>query len=123
MIPSTLRLRDYLEHMLAAIARIKEFTANMPEATFMDDTRTQDAVIRNLEILGDAARNVMHRHPEFARAHPSVPWRRAYEMRNAVSHGYFAVDLDTIWRTIRDDLPAVEAQVTALLIGMPLEPQ
>jgi len=62
------------------------------------------------------------RHPNFPRTHSTVPWRRAYEMRNAVSHGYFAVDLDTIWRTIRDDLPSVEAHITALLRAMPDDP-
>jgi len=108
--------------MLAAITRIKQFTAAMPETTFLNDAKIQDAVIRNLEIIGEAARNIMQRHPDFARAHPSVPWRRAYEMRNAVSHGYFAVDLETIWRTVRDDLPSVEAQITALLRSMPDEP-
>ena len=119
MIPPTLRLRDYLEHILAAITRIAAFTAAMSEATFLDDAKTQDAVIRNLEIVGEAAHNVMRRHPDFVRAHPTVPWRRAYEMRNAVSHGYFAVDLDTVWRAIRDDLSSVEAQITALLHSMP----
>lgn len=122
MTPATLRLHDYLEHMLTAIARINEFTAAMPEAAFLSDVKTQDAVIRNLEIIGEAARNVIRRHPVFARAHPSVPWRGAYEMRNAISHGYFAVDLETIWRTIRDDLPSLEAQLTALLTSMPDEP-
>jgi len=121
LIPPTLRLRDYLEHILAATTRIRQFTDAMPEATFLNDPKTQDAVIRNLEIIGEAARNVMRRHPDFARAYPSVPWRRAYEMRNAVSHGYFAVDLDTVWRTVRDDLPSVEAQITTLLRSMPDE--
>lgn len=59
--------------MLAATTRIKQFTAAMPEATFLNDAKTQDAVIRNLGIIGEAARNVMRRHPDFARAHPSVP--------------------------------------------------
>lgn len=122
LIPPSLRLRDYLEHMLTAITRIQAFTAGMPEATFHLDARTQDAVIRNLEIVGEAAHNVMRNHPDFARAHPSVPWRRAYEMRNAVSHGYFAVDLETIWRTVRDDLPSLEAQITDLLRSIPDDP-
>ncbi len=96
MIPPTLRLHDYLEHMLAAIVRIKQFTAAMTQKTFLADAKTQDAVIRNLEIIGESAGTVLRRQPDFARTHSTVPWRRAYEMRNAVSHGYFAVDLDTI---------------------------
>lgn len=65
---------------------------------------------------------MLRRHVEFANAHPEVPWRRAYETRNAVSHGYFDVDLITIWTTIRDDLPALERQLTALLSAIPDEP-
>jgi uncharacterized protein with HEPN domain len=121
LIPPSLRLRDYLEHMLTAILRINQFTAAMSEATFLIDEKTQDAVIRNLEIIGEAARNVMHRHADFAQMHQAVPWRRAYEMRNAVSHGYFAVDLETIWRTVRDDLPSLEAQITSLCGALPDE--
>jgi uncharacterized protein with HEPN domain len=82
--------------MLAATGRIANFTSGMTEAAFLADAKTQDAVIRNLEIIGEAAHSVLRRHAEFASAHPEVPWRRAYETHNAVSHGYFEVDLITI---------------------------
>jgi len=108
--------------MPAAIGRISTFTSGMTEAAFLADARTRDAVIRNLEIIGEAAHSVLRRHAEFANAHPEVPWRRAYETRNAVSRGYFEVDLITIWTTIRDDLPALERHLTALLSVIADEP-
>jgi uncharacterized protein with HEPN domain len=116
------RLRDCVEHMLADTGRIATFTSGMTEAAFLADARTQDAVIRNLEIIGEAAHNVPRRHAEFANAHPEVPWRRAYETRHAVRHGYFDVDLITIWTTMRDDLPALERQLTAVLSAITDEP-
>ena len=65
---------------------------------------------------------MLRRHAEFACAHPEIPWRLAYELRNSVSHGYAGVDLEIIWATTRDDLPALEKQLTALLRAIPEEP-
>ena len=90
------RLAEYLGHILQAIARIQEYVRGMDETAFAQDRRTQDAVIRNFEILGEAARNVEKRYPEFAAQHPDVPWTVAYEMRNVLSHGYFKVDLAVV---------------------------
>lgn len=86
------RLRDYLEHITQAIARIESYVESMDDSDFGRDTRTQDAVIRNLEIIGEASRNIERRYPEFAAQHPQVPWSIAYEMRNVLAHGYFKVD-------------------------------
>jgi uncharacterized protein with HEPN domain len=122
VIRPTHRLHDYLEHMLTAIGRIAAFTSGMAEAEFLHDTKTQDAVMRNLEIIGEAAHNVLRRHAEFASTHPQIPWRLDYELRNSVSHGYSDVDLEIVWATTRDDLPALEEQLTALLRAIPEEP-
>ena len=75
-------------------------------------------MIRNLEVVGEACRNVLHHHAEFAAAHDDVPWRSPYEMRNALAHGYFNIDLIQTWATVRRDLPAMEGQVRALLLGL-----
>ena len=68
------RLLDYLDHILQAINRIMEYVNDMDEVAFNDDHRTQDAVIRNFEIIGEASRNIGKRYPEFAAQHPEVPW-------------------------------------------------
>ena len=86
----------------------------MDLAAFMADRKTQDAVIRNLEVIGEACNNVAKNHPAFASSHSSVPWGFAYEMRNALSHGYFAVDLAIVWQTVQNDLPDLRIQVASL---------
>lgn len=103
----TPRLADYLDHILQAIGYIQEYVAGMDQSAFTKDRRTQDAVIRNFEIIGEASRNIEKRYPEFATRHPEVPWAVAYEMRNALAHGYFKVDLSIVWKTIGSDLPVL----------------
>ena len=110
-----LRVRDYLGHMLEAIQRITGYTEDMTEAVFLTDSKTQDAVIRNLEIIGEAARNVERLHSGYAAQHSEVPWSDIYLMRNRVAHGYFSVDLELVWKTIQNDLPLLEEQVRTLL--------
>lgn len=92
-----LRVPDYLGHILQAIRRIGRYAGGMDEAAFLKDELVQDAVIRNIEVIGEAARNIERTHPDFSARHPDVPWGDIYVMRNRVSHGYFSVDLGIIW--------------------------
>jgi uncharacterized protein with HEPN domain len=109
-----LRVDDYLAHIVEAIDNICEYTADMDLVAFLLDKKTQDAVIRNFEVVGEACNNVTKHHPAFAAAHPGVPWSFAYEMRNALSHGYYKVDQQIVWRTISDDLPALRLALQAI---------
>lgn len=106
-----LRIPDYLSHILEAIERIREYTSELGEAGFLIDQKTQDAVIRNIEIIGEASRNILQYHPDFAEKNKMIPWNDIYTMRNRVSHGYFAIDLEIVWRTIENDLPFLEQQI------------
>ena len=108
------RLRDYIEHVLQAIERIERYSDHLTESAFMADEMAQDAVIRNLEIIGEASRNIAQRFPDFSAAHPQLPLSIAYEMRNALAHGYFKVDLEIVWRTVKHDLPGLRAQLQEL---------
>jgi uncharacterized protein with HEPN domain len=119
MMSPGLRLRDYLQHMVSAIGQIGIYTLGMDHASFMRDTRTQDAVIRNLQVIGEAAQNVRRHHPDFVAANPDVPWRSAYGMRNAVTHGYFGIDLEQIWTTVKTDLPPFAARLLELISMLP----
>lgn len=110
-----LRAMDYLGHIVEAIDRIHRYVNDMAELTFLDDEKTQDAVVRNFEVLGEAAHNVEVHHAAFAVAHPEVPWALMYTMRNRVSHGYFKVDYELVWKTIHGDLPGLRAQFAALI--------
>ena len=118
MIGPTLRLQDYLQHIIEATERIAAYTSGLDRAAFLLDARTQDAVLRNLQIIGEAAQNIRRRHPDFVTAHPEVPWRSAYGMRNAVTHGYFNVGTERVWSTVENDLPPFLAQIRALLAGL-----
>lgn len=86
----------------------------MDESAFAADQRTQDAVIRNFEIIGEACNNVAKQFPAYADSHAEIPWRFAYDMRNALAHGYFEIDLEIVWRTIQRELPDLQRQVRAL---------
>ena len=109
-----LRLSDFLHHILDAIERCQCYTTGMDEATFLDDEKTQDAVIRTFEIIGEASNNITKRFPDFAAKHPEIPWRMPIGMRNILAHGYFTVDLGAIWKTIHNDLPTLHRNLRVL---------
>ncbi|QEW05955.1 HepT-like ribonuclease domain-containing protein [Nitrincola iocasae] len=106
-----LALNDYLEHIQQAIERIQRYILDLDNVEFLANEEKQDAVIRNLEIIGEAAGSIQRHFPDFATEHPDFPLKAAYGMRNALAHGYFKVDLDMVWKTIERDLPMLEAQV------------
>lgn len=99
------RLADYLLHILEAIERITDYTGDMDELMFLDNPLVQDAVIRNIEIIGEASNHIGKYFAEFAASHSELPLAFAYQMRNAVAHGYFKVDYEIVWKTIHSDLP------------------
>lgn len=104
------RLADYLEHVVQAIDRITRYTAGLGAQQFHGSDMVQDAVIRNLEVVGEASRNIQRHHPAFSAAHPELPLMFAYEMRNALAHGYFKIDLQVVWNTLQQDLPRLREQ-------------
>lgn len=109
------RLGDYLEHIVAAIERIESYTRGLDVAAFLAHPLVQDAVIRNLEIIGEASGRIRARAPEFAAEHPELPLSAAYEMRNRISHGYFEIDLEIVWATLAQDLPGLAEVARRLL--------
>ncbi len=115
------RLADYLAHILEAIERIDRYTEDMGKVAFLENSMAQDAVIRNFEIIGEASNNIEKHYPDFAASHPELPLAFAYQMRNAVAHGYFKVDLEIVWKTIHNDLPGLHHQVKQALEDLPRE--
>lgn len=100
-----LRVPDYVGHILQAIERIERHTAAVDETGFLASELIQDAVIRNMEIIGEAANNILRVDSQFAAAHSEIPWQVMYAMRNRLSHGYDKVDLEILWKTVERDLP------------------
>ena len=108
------RVADYLGHILQAMARIERHTAGVDAGGFAASELVQDAVIRNLEVIGEAANNIQRVDPAFTTAHPQVPWAVMYAMRNRLTHGYDTVDMAVVWKVVERDLPLLKAQVAAL---------
>ncbi len=103
-----------LDDMLQATERSLGYVAGYTFEMFLADSRTFDAVLRNLEVLGEAAAHV----PEvFREAHPDVPWRQIVGLRNVVIHPYFAVDPEAIWTIVTSQLPPLLPALQALLRG------
>lgn len=113
------RVPIYLDHILRAIDRINRYTSELDEEDFLVGELIQDAVIRNIEIIGEAANNILRVAPDYARRHDDIPWLVLYTMRNRVAHGYDKVDLEIVWKTIKDDLPDLHSAVSRLKNALP----
>lgn len=110
----------YLESMREAIARIRRYLGRKRRAAFMAEPLLQDALIRNLEVIGEAAGRVSR---ELAARHPAIPWRDIAGMRHRLIHGYLKVNLATVWQALERDLPKLERQLDELLAGKPRKPR
>lgn len=99
------RLGDYLEHIEQAATDACTFVEGMDKEDFLADKRTQQAVIMSLVIAGEAVTKIMDRYGSFAEAHPEIPWRNIRGMRNRIAHGYFEINLDVVWETVKTALP------------------
>jgi uncharacterized protein with HEPN domain len=105
------RDRLYLTHIAECIERIEEY-AKPGRGHFMEDTLTQDGIIRNFEIIGEAAGNLSDKTQDRT---PDIPWHRIKAFRNALIHGYFKVELDQVWNVIENDLSNLKEAVIYLL--------
>lgn len=98
----------FLDHILECIARIEEYTANITSAEFFKSSQLQDAVIRRIEIIGEAAKNVPD---EFKNKWPDIPWKQMAGMRDILVHEYFGVDLDLTWQVVKEDLSKLKENI------------
>jgi uncharacterized protein with HEPN domain len=111
------RVEDFLEHIAEAIERAIEYVQPLDSVSaFKQNRRDRDAVIRNIEIIGEAASRIGKHAPEFVAAHPELPWIEMRGMRNKMIHDYFDVNLNVVWNTVKEDLPALKKQIDGLLI-------
>ena len=104
--------RVYLDDICSAADKIRRYTAGLSFDTLRNDERTIDAVVRNLEIIGEAVKQL----PADIRAqHPEVDWKRLAGLRNVLIHEYFGIDLEIVWDILQSKLPALEARVREML--------
>jgi len=107
-------LRDltYVLDMLIASRHIQAYVAGIDRSIFEQDILRQDAIIRRIEIIGEAARRVS---AEFRAAHPDIPWQQMADMRNRLIHSYDEVSLIIVWDVIQHDIPTLIAQLQSLI--------
>ena len=104
----------YLDSMREAIARIRRYVGRKRRTGFLADPLLQDALIRNLEVIGEAAGRVSG---DLAARHPEIPWRDIAGMRHRLIHGYLSVNLNTVWLVVERDLGPLKKQLDALVPG------
>ena len=114
-------LADLIGHMLNAARQACAYVEGMALDEFVQDKRTQQAVIFNLMILGEAATRLLKEHGDFLAEHPAVPWSSMKGMRNRLAHGYFDIDLTVVWQTVQSSLPALMVELTAIQAAGPRE--
>jgi uncharacterized protein with HEPN domain len=101
----------FIEDILEAIERIEEYTPNMDFESFASDKKTVDAVIRNLEVMGEAAKGISD---DFKIDNPEINWKGIAGMRDKLIHGYFSVDPEIVWETIQKRLPELKDQLNKI---------
>ena len=106
-----LRHNDYLDHMLEAIGLVRSYVEGFTKDDFLADKRTQQAVILNIVIIGEAATKLADEFPEFFARYTEVQWKSMRGMRNRMAHGYFDINLDVVWDTIQESIPALQRQI------------
>ena len=108
-----------MQHMVDASKRIELYVNQKNQEQFLSQTLVQDAVIRNIEILGEAAKNLMALVPDASAQFPSIPWKAMYVTRNRITHGYFTINLKTIWQVATVEVPEVREKLELCLAEWP----
>ncbi len=98
----------YIEHILDCIRKIKEFTNGLSLKDFSVNELVQDAVIRNIEIIGEASKKISS---DTKQIYYEIPWKEIAGMRDKLIHDYLGVDVEVLWRTITEDIPTLEEQI------------
>ena len=102
----------YLKHIADAIAQIEDYLHEKSFEEFTGNKMFQDAVVRQLEIIGEASRNLSD---DFRRLHSAVPWGQIVGMRNKIAHDYLNVDMEIVWDIVTHDLPVLKLRIADLL--------
>ena len=104
-------VRVYLTDILESISQIEKYTKKISKDKFNKNVQVQDAVLRRLEIIGEAVKNI----PEnFRNLHPKIPWKKIAGMRDVLIHEYSGVDLKRVWKVIKEDLIELKKEVSEI---------
>ncbi|PUA30998.1 MAG: hypothetical protein B9J98_08250 [Candidatus Terraquivivens tikiterensis] len=106
------RDKAYLKHVLDVISNIEKFIEGIEKEDFLSNVEKQYAVLRGLEIIGEAVKNLSE---ELKAKHPKIPWKEIAGMRDKLIHQYFGVNLDLVWETIKTKLPELKTQISRII--------
>ena len=104
--------REFLIDIKEAVKRILTYSANLNFESFLRDLKTQDAIVRNIEIIGEAVKNLSD---DFLNQYPNIPWKNIAGMRDKLIHHYFGVNVDIVWDVVKIELPKLEKQIEEIL--------
>jgi len=103
--------RLYLYDIIECCDRVADYIDGVREEDYQVNPMLQDALVRNIEVVGEAVKNLS---PEITEAHPNIAWSQIARMRDKIAHHYFRINLDVVWKTATDDLPAFRPQISAI---------
>ena len=109
---------DYIQDIIDAINNIEAFVQDLDYEHFATDTKTSFAVVRAIQIIGEAAKNVP---PDVRVQYPEIPWKVMAGMRDKLVHEYWGIDLETVWKTLKEDIPPLKPLLENILKPSPLE--
>jgi len=107
-------IKLYLQDIWESTLAIEEYTQNLAEDEFYSNRQVQDAIIRRLEIIGEAVKNV---DDDFRNEYPQIPWKKIAGMRDVIAHEYFGVKLERVWDVVRKDLPHIKQHMLLVMEG------
>jgi uncharacterized protein with HEPN domain len=98
----------FIEHILLCIDKIQEYTKNLNSQEFNKNELIQDAVIRNIEIIGESTKKISK---DLKSQYPEIPWKEMSGMRDKLIHDYFGIDVDVVWKTVNEDIPYLKSLI------------
>lgn len=107
--------RLYLYDIIECCDRVANYITGVREEDYQVNPMLQDALVRNIEVVGEAVKNLS---TDITDAHPDIAWKQIARMRDKIAHHYFRINLDVVWRTATDDLPELRSQIVAIYEGL-----